>query len=161
MSRALAPQASGIQSRLRREGVEYLYHWTNLENLPSIQQVGALCSKQTLEDLGLWPPPRPGGEGISTSQDRRHGNWEKVEFNFTPYTPMAHKRKERGDHLCFFITRVEVASWQDVEFTDTNAASNDHRRAPGLPGLDLVNFSAIRSDPRLGDHRGWKRPVQA
>jgi hypothetical protein len=161
MSRALSHQATDIRNRLQREQIECLYHWTNLVNLPVIRQAGALCSKQTLQDLDLWPPPKPGGEGVSWSQDRRHGNWDKVGLNFTPHTPMAHRRKERGDHLCFFIVSTEVATWQDVWFTDTNAASNDHTQKVGLPGLDLIDFSAIRGNPRFGDLYGWKLPVQA
>jgi hypothetical protein len=161
MSQALSHQAADILSRLRREQIRCLYHWTYLVNFPVIRQVGALCSKQTLQDLGLWPPPKPGGEGVSWDQDRRHDNWDKFGLNFTPHTPMAHNRKVRGEHLCFFIVKTEVATWEGVWFTDTNAASNDHIQKVGLPGLDLVDFSAIQADPRIGDVYGWKRPVQA
>lgn len=161
MSPSPSRQALDIQERLYSKGIGYLFHWTYLENLPCIEQAQALCSKGTLEELDLWPCPKPGGEGPSHDLDRRHGNWGKIGLNFTPYTPMVYRRKERGCHLCFFIVKVEVATWQDVEFTDINAADNDHVQLAGLKGLDLVNFDAIRSSPRPGDIFGWRKPVQA
>jgi hypothetical protein len=73
---------------------------------------------------------------------------------------MVYLRKQIS-HLCFFIVEVAVAGLEGVVFTDTNATSGNQRRAPGLRGLDLVDFNAVRSFPRPWDRQGWHRPVQA
>jgi len=156
---SLHPDANAILARLRGEGVTTLYHFTSVENLRLICEAQGLCSKQMLENRGKWPCPVPGGEGPSHVLDRRNGNWDMVHLNFTPYTPMAYGKKQRG-HLCFFCIHPQVASWIGVVFTDTNAASDNHLRGEGLEGLNYVNFEIISSITR-GDKDTWKRYVQA
>src|SRR5260370_5286930 len=124
----LHPEASKILARLGIEKIEALYHFTNVENLPSILDIGGVLSKKMLEKIGRWPPPRPGGAGPSHDLDRRKGNWNRVSLSLTPHTPMAYWRK-REMHLCFIVVKIEVAAWKDIMFTDTNAASNAQKRA--------------------------------
>jgi hypothetical protein len=161
MSHRLHPDARRIAQRLSRERITALYHFTSIENLDLIRQMGGLCSKQVLEDAGQWPPPEPGGNELSHNLDRYNNNWDKVSLNFTPHTPMAY-RKKPGSHLCFFIVNTDVACRSGVVFTDSNAASTgNQQRDEGLSGLNLVNFGAIRSRPQPWDRDGWVRPVQA
>ncbi len=82
MARLLHPDAAAILARLQRERVTSLYHFTSVENLPSICEKQGLCSKQTLEKERKWPPPVPGGNPLSHNLDRYRGNWDKVSFNF-------------------------------------------------------------------------------
>lgn len=139
-----------------------LYHFTSVENLSLIAQVGALCSKQTLEDQGRWPCAEPGGDDLSHRLDRSNDNWDKVALSYTPRTPMAYRRKPLR-HLCFFVVRLDAACLDGVIFTDTNAAATSRavRRGEGLAGLDVVDFAAIKSQPRPWDREGWVNPVQA
>jgi hypothetical protein len=157
---ALHQDAEAIIAKLRGEGITALYHFTSVENLASICQQRALLSKAELESRGLSRPPVPGGNELSLKLDREHGNWDKVSLSLTPHTPMAYHRK-REIHICFFVIRIEVAARAGVIFTDSNAASRHQRRGEGLPGINLINFSAIRSLPRPGDREGWVNPVQA
>ncbi len=160
MPRSLDPDAQAILTRLKREGITALYHFTSVENLPSICQMGGLYSKQMLEDAGKWPCPFPGGEGPSHRLDRSIGNWDKVSLSPTPHTPMAYKKKGKI-HFCFFIVRPEVATWLGVVFTDTNAAGTTNQlRDEGLAGLNNIQFDLIRSKTRPWDQR-WKQYVQA
>ncbi len=161
MPRSLHPDAKAILARLKQEGITALYHFSSVENLPGICHMGALCSKQMLEEVGRWPCPVPGGEGPSHRLDRSNGNWDKVPLNLTPHTPMAYRRKGKI-HFCFFIIRPEVATWSEVVFTDSNAAGTTNQlRGHGVVGLNNIKFDAMRSDPRPWDDEGWKRPVQA
>lgn len=160
MARSLHSDAPAILSRLQREGVTGLYHFTSVENLPSVCQLQALCSKKTLEGVSRWPPMVTGGRGPSHSLDQYQGNWDKVSLNLTSHTPMAYHRK-REQHLCFFVIHPEVAAWSGAVFTDANAARNDHIRAEGLAGLNNIKFEHIRSNPRPWDRDGWHRFVQA
>ena len=159
MAPSLHPDADAIMARLKKEGITALYHFTSVENLPSICQMQAICSKQLLEDARKWPCAVPGGEGPSHALDRRNGNWNMVHLNFTPYTPMVYGKKQKN-HLCFFRIYPQVATWQGVVFTDTNAASNNHLRITGLQGLESIHFDIINSIAR-GDKETWKRYVQA
>src|SRR5437667_8374190 len=155
-----SPDAAAIASQLKHEGIVALYHFTSIENLPGIADAQALCSKQDLEDMGKWPPPEPGGNDVSLDLDRKNNNWDKVSLNFTTCTPMAYGVRQEK-HLCFFVVSILVAEREGVTFTNTNAAAGNQDRAVGIDGLNLVNFDAIRSDPRPGDKDGWHRPVQA
>ena len=156
MSEQLHPASEQILQRLRRERINSLYHFTCVENLPCIRQAGALCSKDKLEKLGLWPCPDPGGNETSHNLDKHHDNWDKLALNFTAHTPMAYWKKQ-AKHLCFFSISTKAAALDRVLFTDTNATSTiePHKRLPGLDGLNLVNFSAIRATPAPGDRTGW------
>jgi len=150
-----------ILDRFGREGISSLYHFTCVDNLAAIREAGALCSKQALEEADQWPVPQPGGNDLSHSLDKYCGNWDKVALNFTPHTPMAYRKKPEK-HLCFFLVGAEVATAPGVVFTDRNAtATAGQRRGCGLPGLDLVDFRAIRAAPRPWDKQGWVTPVQA
>jgi hypothetical protein len=161
MEHPLHPDANAILARLKRERIYAFYHFTNVENLPGICQMQALCSKKMLEDQGRWPPPVPGGEGPSHELDRRNGNWDKVPLNLTPHTPMAYRKKGK-QHFCFFVIPLEVAAWSSVVFTDSNAArTTSQLRDEGLSGLSNIKFEAIRSTPRPWERDGWHKFVQA
>ena len=131
MSPSLHPDAQAILTRLKQEGITRLYHFTNVENLPSICQIGALYSKQILEERGLLSTIVTGGNPLSHSLDRTRSNWDKVSLSFTPYIPMAYNTK-RSQHLCFFQINPEVAGWLNVVFTDSNATKKGHIRGLGL-----------------------------
>jgi hypothetical protein len=161
MPPSLDRDATAILARLKHEGITALYHFTSVENLLGICQMGALCSKQRLEDAHRWPCPVPGGKGPSHSLDRSIGNWDKVSLNLTPHTPMAYWRK-REQHLCFILVNPKVATWSGVVFTNSNAAGTTNQlRSEGLAGLNNIKFDVVRSIPRPGDREGWLRPVQA
>lgn len=120
----------------------------------------ALCSKEELEKANLWPCAEPGGNVLSHNLDHTNHNWDKLSLNFTPHTPMIYRKKQES-HICLFVLHTEIATYEGVIFTDTNAASKGQKREKGLSGLNLVNFGAIHSSPQPWDIDGWMRPVQA
>jgi hypothetical protein len=109
LSISFRPDAPQILDRLRREGIVELCHFTSIENLPLIQRLNALCSKQALEEAGVWPDCDPGGNALSHNLDRCNDNWGRVPLHFTPRTPMSY-RKKREKHLCFFKLNPVVAT---------------------------------------------------
>ncbi len=160
MTILLSSEADDILERLEAERINHLYHWTSLENLSGISRIQQICSKKVLDDYGLWPPPQPGGNTLSHSLDQYNDNWNKVCLNFTPHTPMVYHKK-RHYPLCFLLIDKNVATWLNVEFSDTNSAAANHEQQSGLNGLDLINFDAIHSDPMPWDKENWHKPVQA
>lgn len=159
MAHSLHRDAEAILSRLKKEGIAALYHFTSVTNLPYICRAQALYSKATLQARGILPYVNTGGNDLSLDLDQWNDNWDKVSLNLTPYTPMAYHRK-RDQHLCYFVIAPKVATLSGVIFTDTNAASNAHRRGEGLGGLDNINFEVIRSISRI-DRETWKKYIQA
>lgn len=159
MAHSLHRDADAILSRLKKEGITALYHFTSVENLPYICRTQALYSKAELQARGILSYVGTGGNDLSLNLDQRNDNWDKVALSLTPYTPMAYHRK-RDQHLCYFVVTPNIATLSGVIFTDTNAASTAHKRGEGLEGLDNINFEVIRSISRI-DRETWKKYIQA
>ena len=148
-----------IAALLAKHKLSAFYHFTSVENLPSIFAQDQLCSKAFLEELKAWPPVRAGGNQTSHELDRQNGNWNLISLNFSPYSPMAYRRKKES-HLCFFEISSEVALRPNIQFSDTNAASKSVRKSIGIEGLELIDWEIIQSRPRPND-RNWHRAIQA
>lgn len=101
--------ADRILQRLQQEQIRAFYHFTSIENLPSIRDTQALCSKELLEEEGRWPVPEPGGNRLSHYLNNINENWNLISLSFTPRTPMAYRKKPES-HLCFFVIRPDVAT---------------------------------------------------
>lgn len=143
------PDAPKILARLKSEGIDFLYHFTRIENLPSISRHNALCSMEYLESIGE-PCHYPGGNAISLQQDTINDTRNHTKLSLTPQTQMGYWRK-REVHLCFFVISTEVAGLEDVIFTNSNSASGDYQSCTGLAGLDLINFEMVKIPYRAGD----------
>jgi len=159
MVHSLHRDSDAILSRLEKEGIIALYHFTSVKNLPYICREQVLYSKAELQARGILSDVDTGGNDLSLGLDQRNDNWDKVSLSLTPYTPMAYRRK-RGQHLCYFVITPNIATLSGVIFTDTNAASSTHKRGEGLEGLDNINFEVIRSISRI-DKETWKKYIQA
>jgi len=160
------PQAKAIKEVLRKNGINALYHFTDIRNLSLIARCGGLWSKEKLEQEGLLSQVITGGDELSLNLDRGLGNWDKVHLYFCPHTPMAYI-KQQEKHLCYLIIDPEVALRSGVIFTDTNATrttGGGHQREEGIKGLHHVDFEVIKETltqgPKPQDPR-WHRNVQA
>jgi len=154
--------AKDIVARLKAEGINYLYHFTSILNLPGILERNALLSKEVQESCGVWPCPDPGGNDISHGLDKSLGNWNGIALNLTPQTQMGyHKKREK--HICFFLISTEVSGWKDIIFTDTNSARTREppcEKGMGIEGLELINFDMVKI-PFKSDDLFWHRYHQA
>lgn len=155
------PEAEQMRDYLKRQNIAALYHFTNIENLPLILQVGGLCSKEWLEHNGLLDRINTGGNMLSKAPDQRHGNWDKVSLSFCQNHPMAYYR-EAEQHMCYAVIKLDVALRRGVQFTDRNATDNNEQRGEGLQGLSLVDFSAVRANfPYGSNERRKKKQAEA
>ena len=138
-------QAAQIRKTLEENGIEILYHFTAINNLKWLAQYG-LLSKEKLEKKGILDEIETGGdELISLKLDRELGNWGKVSLYFCPHTPMAYG-KQGEKHIVYILINPEVATWENVLFTDTNATrkQDGHHREQGMEGVNLVDFKTIK-----------------
>lgn len=154
---------SKILEILRKNGINSLWHFTDIKNLPHIRELGGLRSKEYLERKGYWGRNIlfPGGDNISQNIDRKLGNWDKISLNFKPYTPLTYIKK-REKHLAFIEIDPEVAACENVYFADCNAARtrNKQKRGKGMKGLSYVRFDIISGPPELRN-QDWHKYVQA
>jgi ssDNA thymidine ADP-ribosyltransferase, DarT len=126
-------------------GITVVYHFSDIDNLQLVRELGGLMSKERLQACGRFDEVRCGGNDLSHQLDVANGNWDKVSFGFRSKMPMAyHKEKER--HLCYFVAGVDVCLRSGVIFSDRNAAATGQRRGLGMEGLRNIDFSAVK-DP--------------
>ncbi len=158
-------QAAQIRKTLEENGIEILYHFTAINNLKWLAQYECLFSKEKLEEKGIFPDIETGGNELSHQLDREFENWDKIHIYFCPHTPMAYG-KQGGKHIVYILINPEVATWENVLFTDTNATrkQDGHHREQGMKGVNLVDFKTIKETlddgPKPWD-RTWHRNVQA
>jgi len=76
------------------------------------------------------------------------------------------QRAPRSAHICYLIIDPNVALWEGVVFTDTNATktTNGQKRGQGMGGLSLVDFDTIKAHLNkqwVEPKQRWHRNVQA
>jgi len=84
----------GSAEKLAR--VQWLYHFTDTRNLPSIREMGGLYSMQQLKRLGA-KSVFPGGNDWSRSADIRFGMDQYIHLCFRQNHPMEFLARERGE----------------------------------------------------------------
>ncbi len=159
-------QAAQVKRVLEGNKIKTLYHFTAIGNLTWIAKYRCLLSKGMLEQEGIFDEIETGGNELSLNLDRELGNWDKVHLYFCPNTPMAYGKQGEA-HAVYILIKPDIALWQGVLFTDTNATrkrEGGHQREQGVEGLKLVDFETIRATidggPKPWD-RTWHRNVQA
>lgn len=151
-----------ILKTLRENKITSLWHFTDIRNLPHIRRLDGLRSKEYLEKTKYWRKDIfRGGDALSQNLDQKLGNWDKISLNFKPHTPLAYTKKPKN-HFVFIEINPEVAAFEDVYFTDCNAARtrNSQKREKGVKGLSNVNFEMINCPPQPWNDE-WTKCVQA
>ena len=114
---------------------QYLYHFTDRQNLPSIRERG-LVSKTRMRSEGWWPTAA-GGNDLSHGLDTRYGIDPYVSLCFTDNHPMLFLAQQQGRLLDVVYLKVcpEALQIADtlISFGVANAADAQH-----LPIADAV-----------------------
>jgi hypothetical protein len=118
-----------------------LYHFTDSENLPSIQKHG-LLSKKMLRHLGMWPLKYTGGDQLSHQLDEFRGIDSYVSLCFTRNHPMKLRAESDGrlPNACFVAVKPDVLQIPGVRIAFGIANSNNVNIMPiedALPELDV------------------------
>ena len=141
-----------IDRILKENHVEFLYHFTARENIPSIKQNGGLYAWGYMRQHNLVIPVQGGGE-LSQNMDEYAGFADYVHLSFCKNHPMAYRLEQEGHEIVVLRISPEVALLDDTMFSDMNALDTQCTYAKGVEGLKKVNFLATgktflrRTDP--------------
>lgn len=145
-------------SVLRRNGIKYLYHFTDVRNLASIKRYGGLFSWKYCDDHGIVIPCQ-GGDDSSRYLDTKYGLQDYVRLSFCNDHPMAWRLQQSGSEIKVLRIKIDVALLKDTLFSDINAADSGHTHGSCLEYLENVNFSAVKrnyvrkNDPDFKPHQ--------
>lgn len=98
--------------------ISALYHFTDQQNIPSIQELGGLYSLAKLREMGVQIP-KPGGNQWSHDADRRKGVDRYIHLCFRPNHPMEFVAREEGriQASIFLQVHPDVLYWPGVKYT--------------------------------------------
>jgi hypothetical protein len=123
--------------------VRYLYHFTDVRNIPSIKKHGGLLSWHYCHTHGITIPCQ-GGDYDSRELDKKYGLEDYVRLSFCDDHPMAYRLKQSGSNIVVLRINVDVALLKDTQFSDMNAADKRHTHGKNLAHLQMVDFDATR-----------------
>ena len=141
--RKQAKEITHISKWLRKNCVNYFYHFTSRKNLASIRKNGGLYSWQYLKSHNIDIPVQGGGE-LSQGLDRYNGVADYVHLSFCIEHPMAYRHIQNGEDIVVLKISTDVAMLDGTMFSDMNAVDSKSNCAIGLKGLEKVNFEATK-----------------
>ena len=143
-----------FRKKLKAYGPRYLYHFTDVQNLPSIKQARALYSWEQLETLKIVAP-RPGGDDLSRRLDKQCDMHKYVHLCFKPKHPMEHVAVEakRIGPTKFLWVDIDVIFREGVLYCDRVSNADGARYKPVQDAADDIDW------PRLYTETHWDDPV--
>lgn len=132
-------------SVLKENGIQYLYHFTDRKNLAKIKEAGGLYSWHFLESKGIIIP-RPGGDDLSRSLDKKFGLQDYVRLSFCKRHPMSFRLINEGADIVYLKISLEPVILKDTLFTDMNATDKLHHQGGTLNDLKMVKFDCTKLD---------------
>ena len=132
-----------------RYGIDFLYHFTHVDNMPSIREHG-LLSHNAAQQAGLVsadisdPNVQERRRNISLLGGRPLRDYVPLYFN--PKNPMLYVRREIQDHLVILFFDRELLVQDGVVFTDGNAASDSTNFFNDVSRLADLDWDCIRAE---------------
>lgn len=130
-----------------------LYHFTDKANFQSIDTHG-LLSKEKLRKMKLWPPPEPGGNDWSHSQDSLRGIDPYVSLCMTTDHGMVYTAKKEGRLPDPYYLKIspQILHVEDVKISLGVANATGAEILPLLQGIMRLDLDVLytRTD--------WKDP---
>lgn len=135
-----------IAQYARDHGVEYIYHFTAIENLNSIVEKGGLFSRKYLEENEI-EIPFAGGNSLSHSLDSKLFLDNYVHLSFCERHPMGWCVKQRNESEKIIVLKISIniLDKPGILFCNMNATKNLQCKIidQGLNGIRSVNFDAV------------------
>jgi len=104
---------------LKQYRIQYLYHFTDAANIPSIIQHGGLYSWWSCQQKGI-AIPKPGANDLSRKLDHNKNLHDYVRLSFNDNHPMIARAKHEGriENLVMLKINSEVIYWESTLFSD-------------------------------------------
>ena len=150
---------SDFKQILDKNGIRYLYHFTDRRNIPSIKLHGGLFSWHYCKKNNITIPCQ-GGDYDSQELDKKYGLEDYVRLSFCNDHPMAYRLQQSGSNIVILKIEVGVALLKGTLFSDINAADKLHTHGGELDDLKRVNFNATKRNYVRKDDDDFK-PHQA
>lgn len=140
---------------LDENDIQYLYHFTDVRNIPSIKRHGGLFSWDYCDKHNIKIPCQ-GGNDLARNLDRKYGLQDYVRLSFCEDHPMAHRLRKSGSDITILRVKTDVALLKDVQFSDMNATDRRHQHGKTLRHLKMVDFDATKMIHLRGDDPKFK-----
>lgn len=159
LSSELKEDWQDFKNVLDENGIRFLYHFTDVRNIPSIKRHGGLYSWFYCHTHDIIIPCQ-GGDYDSQELDKKYGLEDYVRLSFCDDHPMAYRLKQSGSNIKILKIKADVALLKDVQFSDMNAADKRHTHGKTLGHLQMVDFDATKMHYLRSDNPNFK-PHQA
>lgn len=152
------PNTEQILRLLRDKNIRYLYHFTSVENIPSIKKNKGLYSWDYMNRNGISIPVA-GGDSMSRSLDMKYNLQDYVRLSFCQDHPMAYRLRMAGEKIVLLMIDIRAAAFSNTQYSDMNAADSRHHHGPSMSDLERVDFCAVKrtyvssSDPDFKTHQ--------
>ena len=144
-----------FQKVLQENNITSFYHFTCQQNIKSIIQNGGLYSWFYADSNGIQIP-FPGGDTLSRSLDTKYGLKDYVRLSFCNNHPMQYRLNNRGVILVLLEIDLEVAYFNETQFSNINAADSNHKHGFNIENLLQVKFSATKRNYLRNDDPDFK-----
>lgn len=147
LSSELKEDWQNILNVLQKNGIKYLYHFTDRSNIPLIKRYGGLLSWSYCEKHGI-KIPRPGGGDLSRQLDVCRNLQDYVRLSFTSEHPMKYIAKSDGrikDPVNLIID-IKAACISNTLYANKNATI---KREPvnigsSIADLEQIHFNSVK-----------------
>lgn len=143
---------------LRDKNIRYLYHFTSLDNIPSIKKNRGLYSWDYMDKHGITIPVA-GGDSMSRNLDMKYNLQDFVRLSFCQDHPMAYRLRMAGEKIVLLMIDIRAAAFAGTQYSDMNAADSRHHHGPSMSDLERIDFNAVKrtyvssSDPDFKAHQ--------
>jgi len=129
-------------------GIKCLYHFTDKDRLNSIIRHGGLLSYKRCLDEAVVMPIRT-DMAASRDIDAEFGLEDYARLSFCRDLPKIEERKKAGAELILLKISLEVAAFEDTEFTDIEATLKQMRHGNSFEDLKKVNLQVTQKSACL------------
>lgn len=143
-----------MKNILKKYNIDAVWHFTDEENLESIQEHGGIFSLEEIEERGILVAIC-GGNEWSHDADQQKGVDQYVHLAFVKDHPMLYKLKKSGKLLKPVWLKIDptVILGEGVRFT--NAVANKK----GVPILDADDAKELIDFDILFTRMDWRNPM--
>lgn len=137
-----------IMQYLIDNGIKCFYHFTDKDRLDSIIRHGGLLSYKRCLDEAVVMPIRT-DMAVSRDIDAEFGLEDYARLSFCSDLPKVEERKNAGAELVLLKISLEVATFEDTEFTDMEATLKQMKHGNSFDDLKKVNLQATQKPPYI------------